>query len=205
VLKVPDHPLDIRFGNLKIYTNNTYDVDKLLYPPTQVSWPADPNALYTIMLEDEDIPFFPIKFMSWMVTNIKGNNIATGDITAAWIPPFNIQLNEAEDGLDRTLPEYGGGSHRNAILVFKQKGFISIPEGTSGCDEKLLESRIYDHAKLQEEYDLEGPVAGTFFRSGHSRSGWTEFFICKFTRCTGTPIPVPLPGINDREECQKLD
>ena len=28
------------------------------------------------------------------------------------------------------------------------------------------------------------------------RSGWTEFFICKFTRCSGQPFPAgPIPGI----------
>ena len=29
IAKVPDSPLDVRFGNLKVYTNNTYDVDQV--------------------------------------------------------------------------------------------------------------------------------------------------------------------------------
>ena len=38
-------------------------------------WDADPNGLYTFMLEDEDIDFLPIKLMHMMVTNIRGNFI----------------------------------------------------------------------------------------------------------------------------------
>ena len=173
-----------------------------------MTWDADPNSLYTIIIEDNDIPFFlpqVVKFSFLVVTNIPGNNVAAGDTVAAWIPPFDINLNEAGDGLDTTLPQYGGKTHRFLALVYKQKGFINVPEGRISCVEDILSSRIYDHENLKQDYDLEGPVAGTFFRTGHSRSGWTEFFICKWTRCTGKPFPLKvMPGINDKPECQKI-
>ena len=37
-----------------------------------VHWDADPDALYTLIIEDNDIEFFPVKFAHWLVTNIKG-------------------------------------------------------------------------------------------------------------------------------------
>jgi len=205
IAKVPDSPLDVRFGSLKVYTNETYDVDQLLNAPTSVTWPADPDALYTFIIEDQDIPFFPVLYTHMLVTNIRGNNFHTGDLKAAYVPVFDIELNEAEDGLDRTPPRFGGLTHRYVFMVFKQKGYINVPEVPSGCTEDFLTARtIRTHKVLQETYDLEGPVAGTFLRTGHSRSGWTEFFICKYTRCLGQPFPKGLlPGINDKPECQK--
>ena len=172
-------------------------------PPT-VKWEADPNALYTLIIEDNDIPFFPVKFAHWLVTNIPGNNVAAGDILAAWVPTFDIELNEAGDGLDTTLAEDGGRTHRFLVLVYKQEGIIDVPKGQSECKEDLLATRVYDHENLKQEYNLEGPVAGSFFRTGHSAFGWTEYFICKFTRCTGNPFPLGvLPGINDKPECSQ--
>ena len=55
------------------------------------------------------------------------------------------------------------------MLVYKQPGYISVPEGPSGCDQALLTERVYDHENLKQDYNLEGPVAGTFFRTGYSR------------------------------------
>jgi len=197
--------LDLKFGNTKIYINGTYDADQTLTSPTAY-WDADPNGLYTFMLEDEDIDFLPIKLMHMMVTNIRGTNFATGDLVYSLLPPFTINLNEDQTGLVTTLAENGGHTHRYIALVYKQKGLIKIPDKPSGCSDNILRDRVSDHEQLKKDYDLEGPVAGTFFKTGHSRSGWTEFFICKYTRCMGNPVPVgPLPGVNDLPECQKLD
>ena len=94
------------------------------------------------------------------MTNIPGNNVAVGDTVAAWVPPFDIELNEAGDGLDTTLPQDGGRTHRYVVLVYKQNGFIDVPLGRSGCAEDLLTTRIWDHEKLKQDYNLEGPIAG---------------------------------------------
>ena len=40
--------------------------------PTSVTWPADPDALYTFIIEDQDIPFFPVLYTHMLVTNIRG-------------------------------------------------------------------------------------------------------------------------------------
>ena len=38
-----------------------------------LKWKNDPNALYTLLIEDNDITNQPIKYAHWLVTNIKGN------------------------------------------------------------------------------------------------------------------------------------
>ena len=38
----------------------------------RVSWKADPNALYFLLMEDQDIDGLPVKFNHWTVTNIPG-------------------------------------------------------------------------------------------------------------------------------------
>ena len=131
--------------------------------------------------------------------------MATGDLVASYMPPFTINLNEAGNGLDTRLASQGGDVHEFLVLVYKQKKLISIPEASS-CAEDTFTSRFYFHSKLVEEYKLEGPVAGTFFNVGHSRSGWSERLICKYSRCLGSPVPNGvLPGVNDKPECQKVE
>ena len=125
---------------------------------------------------------------------------------ASYIPPFTFTLDEAQTGLDTRTAGQGGEAHEFLYLVYKQKGLISVPEATS-CAADAFTGRFYFHGKLKEEYDLEGPVAGTFVNIGYSRSGWTEYLLCKSSRCTGDDVPpgYPLPGINDKPECKKVE
>ena len=50
---------------------------QLIKKPT-LTWNADPNALYTLLIEDNDITSAPIKWAQWLVTNIPGTLIPKG-------------------------------------------------------------------------------------------------------------------------------
>ncbi len=57
-----------------------------------VSWPADPAAYYTLIVEDnginntdDDTKSF---FTHYLVSNIKGTDISTGTVDMDWIPSF---------------------------------------------------------------------------------------------------------------------
>ena len=64
---------------------------QLIKKPT-LTWNADPNALYTLLIEDNDITSAPIKWAQWLVTNIPGtlirgvNSINTASsISRSWM------------------------------------------------------------------------------------------------------------------------
>jgi len=193
--QVPDQPLYMQFGDISVTPNMTLDTAQLQKKP-KLEWNADPNALYTVLIEDNDIVTSPIKYAHWLVTNIPGNDVNNGDEVAEYLPSFHFVI--TPDGqLEQTL----GVTDRHLVLVYKQKGKIDM-SGQSGCNAGLLEApRVIDHDQLQADYDLEGPVAGNFYRNGYSK-GYTEEMLCYYSKCLGTgPFPFPLPGINDGPEC----
>ena len=56
--------------------------------------------------------------------------MATGDTTAAYIPSFDVELNEARDTLDKTFPKDGGRTHRysKGLMVLVQNCISEIGE-----------------------------------------------------------------------------
>ena len=128
--------------------------------------------------------------------------MGAGDEVIEWLPTFRPVLNE-DLTLQTTLPEDGGESSRFLLLVFKQDGRIEVPK-VPACSEDFLNLRFNANGEFKEKYNLEGPVAGNFWRSGHSAYGWTEYYLCFISKCLGNPI-ISLPGITDVEECQVPD
>ena len=72
-------------------------------------------------------------------------------------------------------------------------------ERQSGCDSSIVDNRIGDHAAVAKKYNLE-LVAGNFFFTTYNEA--TNDLLCYFTKCTGEPFPIPVPGINDGPDCQ---
>jgi len=196
--EVPDAPLYMAFGGVRVTPNMTLDTSQMLKKPV-LKWKNDPNALYTLLIEDNDITNQPIKYAHWLVTNIKGDDVYNGEEIATYIPSYHFELTP-EGGLDTTRVEDGGVTNRHLVLVYKQKGRIDM-SGQSGCNAGLLEPpRVIDHVNLQADYDLEGPIAGTFYRVGYSE-GLTEQNVCYLRKCLGFPLPSVIAGVNDGPEC----
>ena len=193
--QVPDSPLYIRFGDIRVTPNMTLDTSQIQKKPT-LKWNADPNALYTLLIEDNDIDNEPpMKYAHWLVTNIPGDDVCNGEEVATWLPSFSFNI-----GADAQIGQ-PGVTNRHLVLIYKQKGRIDDISGQTGCNPGLLDApRIIDHDKLQADYDLEGPVAGNFYRIGYSE-GWTQYYACYFTKCMGFPLPMVIPGVNDGAEC----
>jgi len=193
--RVPDQPLYIDFGGLSVTPNMTIDTSQLIKKPN-LRWIADPNALYTLVIEDNDITSAPIKWAQWLVTNIPGNDVKNGEEIATYVPSFHFTITNGQ--LDTTTPE----TSRHLVLIYKQKGRIDM-SGQAGCNNGFLEPpRITDHDQLQATYNLEGPIAGNFYRVKYSQ-GWTEYYICYLSKCIGAPYPLPIPGVNDNTDCPR--
>jgi len=192
--EVPDQLLQVNVDGTWVTPNMTLDTAQLQKKPT-FKWKADPNALYTLLIEDNDIVDPPIKYAHWLVTNIPGDDVANGEEVATWIPSYHFEVKE-----DGTLDTSGQITNRHLVLVYKQPGRIEV-SGQAGCNPGILEPpRVIDHDQFQADYNLEGPVAGNFYRVGYSE-GWTEFYMCRNRRCLGFPLPQVVEGVNDGPEC----
>lgn len=126
--------------------------------PTQVkdepsvSWTADSNAFYTLCMTDPDAPSRKDpKFREWhhwLVGNIKGNDVKSGDVLSAYVG---------------SGPPQGTGLHRYVFLVYQQNGKLTF-------DEKRLPNNSGDGrgcfkiSKFAEKYKLE-LVAGNFYQA----------------------------------------
>jgi len=127
--------------------------------PTQVkdtpnvTWEADPNKFYALLLTDPDAPSRkePIyrEWHHWLVVNIPGSKVDDGE----------------------TLSEYVGsgpppdtGLHRYVFLVFEQSGKLSFSEpkltNTSGDHRGKFSTKDFIN-----KYSLGTPIAGNFYQA----------------------------------------
>ncbi|KAF7269065.1 hypothetical protein GWI33_017823 [Rhynchophorus ferrugineus] len=114
-----------------------------------VSWEANPEKLYTLMMVDPDAPSRsnPIyrEINHWLVVNIKGSDISTG----------------------QTITEYRGsrapknsGLHRYIFLVHEQPGPITVDNPDLASERRNFSSR-----EFAKKYQLSLPSAGNYFQA----------------------------------------
>ena len=75
--------------------------------PPNVHFESDEDSLWTLILTNPDGHFTEneSEYIHWMVTNIKGSDINTGQVIAPYLQPF---------------PPFGTGFHRFVFILFKQ-------------------------------------------------------------------------------------
>ena len=186
-------------NNVQVVQPNTTTSVGWMRERPKLTWPADPGALYTVMLLDGGIQrVLPKVYLHWMVTNIPGNSVELGTEVMEYVTPFSLELKE--DPLDGFIKDKYGSAHPMIFLVFKQPKRIQVEEAQRGCSPELVTARIHDYRDLVSKYDLE-LAAGNFIQCPWSGSHTMEM-ICRVTKCTREPFPFPIPGVNDLEECQ---
>ena len=100
----------------------------------RLSWPADPTALYTVMLVDSEIEcILPQQYIFWMVTNIPGSNVDLGTEVMDYVPPFSAELEDGKCQLDSTdgTIKLGAPGHTMLLMVYQQQGKVYSEVATS--------------------------------------------------------------------------
>lgn len=133
--------------------------------PTQVerepfvTWQAERNALYTLVMTDPDVPSRIDQSLAdvrhWWVVNIKGGSSRNGQTVFEWLG---------------SAPDKNSGCHRYVFLLFKQPFEIKIDtfvgtDTTTNQNLRLM-TKIRD---LQEEYGLE-LQCGNFYKAGYDKT-----------------------------------
>lgn len=80
--KAPDQILQIDYGNLSVNRGNELRPSQVAVEPSNISWEADPNKLYTLVFVDPDAlsKSFHIfrAVLHWLVINIPGTDLTKG-------------------------------------------------------------------------------------------------------------------------------
>lgn len=154
VHQAPTQPLEVKFGSQSVNLGNTLTPTQVKDQPTQISWPADANSLYTLMVTDPDAPSRKDpKFREWhhwLVVNIPGHNVANGETLSEYIG---------------SGPPKGTGLHRYVYLVFKQAGKLQDKEHGHLTNRSGDKRGQWKAEKFVKKHNLEGPVAGNFFQA----------------------------------------
>jgi len=76
-----------------------------------VSWTPIPNTLFTLIVWDPDAAPESRAWLHWLITNIHGNDLTSGQEIVPWAPP---------------TPPAGTGTHRYIFGLFQQEWHLSV-------------------------------------------------------------------------------
>ncbi|XP_016970322.2 protein D3 [Drosophila rhopaloa] len=153
---IPEPPNQL----LKVtYSNNLVAKDGVELTPTQVKdqptveWDAQPGEFYTLIMTDPDAPSRAEpkfrEFKHWVLVNIAGNDLASGEAIAEYIG---------------SGPPQGTGLHRYVFLLYKQSGKLEFDE--ERVSNKSRKDRPkFNAAKFAKKHQLGNPIAGTFYQA----------------------------------------
>jgi len=119
------------------------------------------DSLWTLLLTNPDGHFTDnsSEYLHWMVTNIKGNDLSTGQVIAPYLQPF---------------PAFGTGYHRYVFVLFKQAGEIDASKYVQSSEEIDLASRTFKTRQFFDDNEVT-PAGLSFFQSDWD-STLTKFF-----------------------------
>lgn len=141
-------------NNLKVKLGNQLTPSEVQSIPIEVQWPADPNALYTLCMTDPDAPSRADpqyrEWHHWLVVNIPGNQIASGDTLSQYIG---------------SGPPQGTGFHRYVFLVYKQPNRIDTSKEVKLTNRSAEGRALFKIAKFAERHGLGSPIAGNFYQA----------------------------------------
>lgn len=114
----PNELTEVKWGNVEATCGNTLTPTQMKEQPT-VTWDADPNAFYTLIMTDPDAPSREDpkfgEWNHWLVVNIPGNRLSEGEVKSEYIGAG---------------PPEGTGLHRYVFLVMQQLrkfSFADVP------------------------------------------------------------------------------
>lgn len=121
------------------------------------------SSLWTLVMTNPDGHFTDdnAEYLHWMVTNIKGNDVKSGQVLAPYMQPF---------------PAFGSGFHRFVFVLFKQKGAIDASKYAQPEGDILLSKRTFSTNTFFNEFSDKITPAGLAFCQSDWDSSLKSFF-----------------------------
>ncbi|XP_018796172.1 PREDICTED: protein D2-like [Bactrocera latifrons] len=153
----PKQFLKVSYKNVLVENGKELTPTQVAAQPS-IEWNAENNVFYTIIMTDPDAPSRSNpkfrEFNHWLVTNIPGTDISSGDVLTAYVG---------------SGPPQGTGLHRYVFLVYKQPVKIRFQE-TRVPKNSSQNRPNFSTAKFAKKYKLGDPIAGNFFQAQ-----WDEY------------------------------
>ncbi|XP_034936951.1 protein D2-like [Chelonus insularis] len=146
----PTKEIEVKYGEQKVNLGNEFKPTITKDIP-EVHYEHEGGVLYTLVLTDPDAPTrgYNREFQHWLVGNIPEDKVAKGEVLTEYVGP---------------APPKGSGKHRYIFLLYKQnQGAITFDERRIGNRDKRRNR--FSIKKFAQKYNLEGPIAGNFFRA----------------------------------------
>jgi len=124
----------------------------------EVSWESDNDDLWTLVFTglDSHLTEEGKEYMHWMVGNIKGCDIQSGEELTSYLQPF---------------PPFGTGYHRYAFVLYKQDARIDFKDNPKPKDPLSLSERTFSTFEFYSEYeDRLTPAGLSFFQADYDPS-----------------------------------
>ncbi|NWH77387.1 RM38 protein, partial [Piaya cayana] len=134
-----------------VYYGNIVTPSEASSPPA-VSYEADKGSLWTLLLTNPDghLRETDLEYLHWLVTNIPGNDVASGKEICHYLPPF---------------PAMGTGYHRFIFLLFKQDCPIDFSEDVRPKPCHSLKMRTFSTFDFYRKHeDAMTPAGLAFFQ-----------------------------------------
>jgi phosphatidylethanolamine-binding protein (PEBP) family uncharacterized protein len=121
--------------------------------PPHVSWVAEPDAFYTLVMNDPDAPSRADpkngEWHHWCVVNIPDSHVDKGEVLSQYVgsgPPKGTKL------------------HRYVFLLFKQNGKLTFdePRLTNRSGDGRAKQKV---SKFAAKHGLGDPVAGNYYQA----------------------------------------
>ncbi|XP_055714901.1 protein D3-like [Phlebotomus papatasi] len=150
----PENPIEVKYpsGVEVNYGNELTPTDVKDIP--YVTWKAEPEAFYTLILTDPDAPSRSEpafrEFKHWVVGNIPGNKVTEGVTIAEYIG---------------SGPPKGTGLHRYVFLIYKQpSGKVDFSAEKKTSNRSRAGRPSFKASKFAEKYSMQ-LLAGNLFQA----------------------------------------
>ncbi|XP_053702900.1 39S ribosomal protein L38, mitochondrial [Synchiropus splendidus] len=152
---LPQIPLQIHYSqepSSQVHYGNTLTPTEAALPPL-VSFKAEEGSLWTLLLTcpDEHLQNNDLEYVHWLVGNIPGGAVCSGEELCHYLPPF---------------PARGTGFQRYIYVLFKQDRTINYQEETRTLPCHSLMDRTFKTAEFYRKHqDHMTPAGLAFFQS----------------------------------------
>lgn len=151
---VPSVPLKIHYSTeeeffLPVYYGNMLSPSEAAAPP-EVAYEAEHGSLWTLLLTNPDghLRDADSEYVHWLVGNIPGNQVLSGDEICHYFPPF---------------PAKGTGFHRHVFILFKQEGPVDYRDDLRPNPCHSLKQRTFKTIDFCRKYEDSLTPAGVAF------------------------------------------
>ncbi|XP_015610253.1 protein D3 [Cephus cinctus] len=148
--KAPTELIEVKFGDKEVNLGNELTPTEVKDIP-EIHYKHEGGVLYTLVLTDPDAPVrgYNREWQHWLVGNIPEDKVAKGEVLTEFVS---------------SAPPKDSGLHRYIFLLYKQN------QGAITFDERRLSNRDnrrnrFSIKKFAAKYNLEGPIAGNFYKA----------------------------------------